>query len=265
MKQGRFLAVSLGNTNCSCALFRGGQIVARVRLRLCEGYRRALERFLALRQIDACWLCSVVPEQTREVSGIIRARCGIPVKVLDRLDVPMRTRYRVPAHLGLDRLLASYAAYRLYGGPLIVVDCGTALTLNCVGAKGIFLGGLIVPGLALLPRCLAEAIPRLPAVSMRGPFDLIAADTDPAIRSGCFLGFAALIDGLCARLKKRLGRKVRVIATGGAAQAVRPYCASFDRVDPDLGLKGMHFVFAADIPGDNTRNTRSAGRGEGTK
>lgn len=188
-------------------------------------------------------VASVAPSVDAKLRKILERELNIvPLFAGRDLMVPMTNNYADPARLGIDRLLAAWAARRLLPGDkaIIVADFGTAITFDCI-LQNEYLGGLIFPGPETAARALANAAERLPEVELAAPAGgfAIARDTDQGIRSGLFYGYAALVNGLCAELEKILPAPAKVVATGGFARKLMDFCPVLDIFYPDLVLRGL--------------------------
>ena len=159
-----------------------------------------------------------------------------------------RINHKYINRLGSDRLINIYGALRLYKPPFLILDFGTALTCDYVSKKGIFMGGLIVPGPEIAFEALSERaalLPKLPFPHSCRPF--LGTDTKGGMKAGILQGYGAMVDGLILRFKASYGSRLRVIATGGLAKIMRPYTSSIDRVDPLLTLKSLHLAYRNQI------------------
>jgi type III pantothenate kinase len=141
-----------------------------------------------------------------------------------------------------------WAGYLAYGGPLIVVDSGTATTFDIVGSDGGFEGGVIAPGINLSMEALHEAAARLPRVAIRRPAKVVGTDTVGAMQSGVFWGYVGLIEGLIARIKAEHPEPLTVVATGGVASLFEGATEAIDRFDPDLTLRGLLEIWRRNTP-----------------
>jgi type III pantothenate kinase len=267
------LAIDVGNTNLTLGLVDGGAIVATRR----AGTHRAttvdelellLDGLLALdgRSLDAVHgavLASVVPAQTIMVEGVADRR-GVPLLVATAGTVPLAVRVDRPGEVGPDRLVNALAAQRLYGCPAVVVDMGTATTLDCVGPDGAFVGGAIAPGLKLGLEALASHTARLPRIELRTPDRAIGRDTVSAMQSGTVFGYQALVVGLLARIRRELAEQcgttpeaVHGILTGGlSAEPWARDVEGVDIIDPDLTLKGLAILYAEVAGGEPMEGVR---------
>ena len=255
------LAIDIGNTNVTIGLFRGGALVATRRAAtparatadelelLVESLLRLDDASLA--DVSAIACASVVPALTAHVETVARDR-ERALTVASAGTVPLAIRVDRPAEVGADRLVNALAAARLYGTPAVVVDFGTATTLDCVALDGAYVGGAIAPGLELGLEALAARTAKLPRIELRAPDRAIGRDTVSAMQAGTVFGYQALTTGLLARVRRELAdmtavapADVRAILTGGLSAA--PWASSLDgidAIDPDLTLKGLAILHA---------------------
>ncbi|MCX5710342.1 MAG: type III pantothenate kinase [Candidatus Omnitrophica bacterium] len=238
------LAVDIGNTNITFGLFRGKRLFRRFDIPT-RGYSRGkLKNLLKKAAVEGSIVCSVVPAATRVLARDLSALTGSRPYIIGKdIWVPIKNLYRKPKEVGQDRLVNAYTAARLYGAPAIVVDCGTAVTLDVVSRNTEYLGGMILPGLGISLDALYERTALLPKVKLTHPGKLIGRDTRSSILSGLVYGLAASIDELSRRIKQKIGRNALVIATGGNIGLIKRYCNSISEVDPDLTLKGLRQIY----------------------
>jgi type III pantothenate kinase len=261
------LAIDIGNTNITLALFRAGTQVAT--RRAATNARASADEFEAtidgllrlddvgLADVSAIVAASVVPAVTAAAEAVA-ARRGRPILLASAGTVPIAVRVDRPDEVGADRLVNALAAQRLYGTPAVVVDFGTATTFDCVAADGAYVGGAIAPGLELGLEALASRTAKLPRIELRAPTRAIGRDTVSAMQSGTVYGYQALATGLLARIRAELAESndvavgdVRAILTGGLSQA--PWAKALDGVDaidPDLTLKGLAILHAEVVSGE---------------
>lgn len=202
---------------------------------------------LAPEDITACVGSSVVPS----LDPILRHACDRylwhPLLFAPGdIAVPLENRYARPAEVGADRLVAAYAARRLYPGPkaLVSVDFGTATTFDCVDGEA-YLGGLICPGVLSSAGALSSRTAKLPRVSLEVAEDLpvVGRSTSTSLNHGFIFGFAAMTEGVCARLRHVLPEPLEVVATGGFARSIARVSNCFDHVRPDLLLEGLRLLY----------------------
>lgn len=195
---------------------------------------------------------SVVPELTDALALIAERRLGSrPVLVATSANLPLPIRVEHPKEVGADRLVDAYAAHRLHGGPLVVADVGTAITVDAVGRDGAFLGGAIAAGPALGLRALAEHTAKLPHVPLVSPVRAIGRDTVTALQSGATFGWRDLVAGLMTRVRSELAdlegmspASVRTVMTGGFSTSPWARAVGADAVDEQLTLKGLAQFYA---------------------
>jgi len=189
-------------------------------------------------------ICSSVPEATAQLRRMAsRWFADLDCVVLGpgtRSGMPIR--YANPKEVGADRVANAVGAFDLFGGPCIVVDLGTATTFDAISAEGEYLGGAIAPGVAISLEALYTHASALRAVELVEPRAVIGQSTEEAIQSGVLFGFAAQVDGMCARMSDSLGDPV-VVATGGLASLVAPQTTSVRHVEPWLTLHGLRIIF----------------------
>ncbi len=198
---------------------------------------------VGLQELGGCVASSVVPAINPLARQACRRFLGQPVCFLaEDVDLPLENRYQNPREVGADRLVASYAARLLYPEPvsLISVDLGTATTFDCISGNA-YLGGLICPGLLSSARNLAARTAKLPQISLEldESEPLIGVNTATSLNHGFIFGFAAMSEGLVARLGKLLPQPLEVVATGGFSTTVARVADCFDHVRPDLLLDGL--------------------------
>jgi type III pantothenate kinase len=255
------LVLDIGNTNVRSGLVRAGVLSSTRRAATHarstpDELEHALGALLALddrsiADVSAISLASVVPALTDAVAEIAERR-SLPLLIASAGTVPLAVRVDRPAEVGADRLVNALAAARLYGTPAVVVDFGTATTLDCIAADGAYVGGAIAPGLELGLEALAQRTAKLPRIDLRTPDRAIGRDTVSAMQSGTIFGYQALAAGLLQRVRDELADQagcaaadVRAILTGGLSAA--PWArgiAGVDAIDPDLTLKGLAILHA---------------------
>ena len=238
------LVVDIGNTSIHAGLFRGARLQKRFSVptsmaRTPARLRRALGR--RARGAEQAIVCSVVPWATPGVAQALRTIGCARVRIVGRnLRVPLRNRYRHPRQVGQDRLVGAYAALSEFKRDCIVVDLGTAITIDVVTKAGEYLGGVIAPGLDISLEALASRTALLPKVELKQPPELLGRDTANSIRSGILYGCVALCDGLVAGLKRRYAPNAVVVATGGASSLVTRHTRTIDHLRPHLVLEGLY-------------------------
>jgi type III pantothenate kinase len=152
-----------------------------------------------------------------------------------------------PDEVGTDRLVNSLAAHKIYGGPIIVVDFGTATTFDVINEKGAYIGGVISPGVHLSMDALDKATARLPRIAISKPNKIIGTNTVSAMQSGIFWGYISLLEGIISRIKDENKSKMVVIATGGLSKLFSSHTSAIDNIDEDLTIKGIALTWNIEL------------------
>ena len=244
------LAIDVGNTNITVGIFRGELLAARgwiatEETRTAGALRRLLGRLkVPLEAIEGVIVSSVVPGSTSALKSALKTVVKLKPLVLDEnIQAPVINRYRIPSQVGQDRLVNAAAAYYRYGGPAIVVDFGTAVTIDLVNGRREYRGGLIVPGIGIALEALSSRAALLPTIRLRPPKEFLGRDTVSSMRSGIFFGYGALCDGIVRRIRADFAPKAKVIATGGHSTLIAPFCRTLEIVNPDLTLQGLELTY----------------------
>lgn len=191
--------------------------------------------------IDQAVLGSVVPSATHSwVRSLGQIVGGPVVTVGPTLPLPIRLDVEEPMTVGADRIVNTLAAMEMYHRDTIAVDLGTATTFDCISAEGVFLGGVISPGLSSGLEWLGKRTAKLPRVELEPPQQVIGRRTETCIQSGVFLSAVEAVDGIVRRIKAEWEKPdALVVATGGFAKVVGPHLATVDRTEPFLTLYGL--------------------------
>ena len=248
------LTIDVGNTNTVLGVFEGASLLAHWRLTT-RREQTADEYGILVRnlfsnsgldpaRIDAVALASVVPPLTPVLVELARESLGHdPLVIGPGVETGVPILYEPPGDVGADRIVNAVAAFTAYGGPVIVVDFGTATTFDVITRKGEYLGGVICPGIGVSADALFQRAARLPRVDVRRPAGVVGRSTVGSIQSGLYYGYAAMCEGLLARIRAELGEPVRVVATGGLAGTLAADIPSIDAVDPVLTLTGLRLIW----------------------
>lgn len=199
----------------------------------------------AVTDIDAVILSSVVPPVTTALHLLAQERLGVePVVVDTSLDLGIELLVEEPTKLGADRLVDCIAAFATYGGPAIIIDLGTATTIDAISATGDFLGGAIATGVGTSLKALSANASQLFNIELQLPHDTLGKNTVDQLRIGIVLGHLALLEGLVIRMKRDLGvADLPVILTGGLAPLFAGQSPLFTAHDPELTLRGLRLIF----------------------
>jgi len=248
------LAVDIGNTNITLGVFEGEELRATWRMatnvnHVADEYASLLITLLhyhGLEPLDIkeIALCSVVPPLTTTFEDLSERYFHItPLVVGAGVKTGVRIRMDNPREVGADRIANAAAAHHLYGGPVIVVDVGTATTFDTVSKEGDYLGGAIATGIGTAAEALFMRTVALPRVELVAPKRAIGTSTIAAMQSGIIFGYVGLIEGIVARIQKELGEKAAVVATGGYAELISRETAVIGTVNPDLTLIGLRLIY----------------------
>jgi type III pantothenate kinase len=164
-------------------------------------------------------------------------------KVTNGLDIGIPVLYEHISEVGADRLVNAVAGIDLFGCPLLIVDFGTAITIDALSSRGEYLGGSIAPGLMVSMEALFGKAAKLPKVSFDVPESVIGRNTRDSMQSGFLYGFAGMVDSLVGRMREELGEEAKAIATGGQADVVAPISSAISAVEPWLTLKGLRLIY----------------------
>lgn len=249
------LAIDAGNTNIVFAVHDGKTVRAQFRA-VTKDNRTADEYFVWLMQlmqlegvvpkdITAAIISSVVPPALFNLRRLCAKYFNQTAIVVGDPDVELGLDINTdrPRAVGADRIVNAIAAYKDYGGDLIVIDFGTATTFDIVGQTGSYEGGVIAPGVNLSLEALHLAAAQLPRIAVERPQSVIGKDTIPAMQSGVFWGYIAMIEGLVTRIKSEYGRPMKVIGTGGLAHLFRHSTQAIEVVDHDLTIRGLNYIY----------------------
>jgi type III pantothenate kinase len=251
------LAIDCGNTNIVFALYdgetqRGAWRISTDHRRTADEYGVWLTQLMQLQglkreEVTGAIIASVVPDVIFELKSLVRRyfHCD-PLQVGQngiKLTIPVRMDR--PEEVGADRLVNAVAAHHLYGGPLIIIDFGTATTFDVVDTDGGYIGGVICPGINLSLEALYMAASKLPGIAIVRPKTVIGRGTVPAMQSGVFWGYIGLIEGLVQRIVAEFGKPMKVIGTGGLAPLFKEAAPVIEIVDGDLTLRGLAMIYAA--------------------
>src|SRR5258708_28623050 len=201
--------------------------------------------------VDGVVISSVVPTINSGLGeGYRRYLKCEPVMVGPGVKTSVRVRYDNPKDVGADRIANALAAYTKYGGPVIVIDFGTAVTYDAISAEGDYLGGAVAPGVEISLDALGSHTAMLRRVEAVAPDSVIGRNTVASIQSGLVWGFVAQVEGMVHRMVAELGGSARVIATGGQAPLVASLTNVIETTDPLLTLEGLRLIYAQNSDGD---------------
>ena len=252
------LAMDIGNTNIALGVFKddGAKYEPSATWRLAtepakmgDEYGLMLHHLLPMKgltpaDITAIALCSVVPPLTAAFVELCRTEFSVePLEVDAGVRTGIKVLYDHPRDVGADRIADAAAALKLYGGPAIIVDFGTATVFDAVSANAEYLGGAIAPGITVAAEALFHSTSKLRRVEIERPTTAIGKNTVHAMQSGMVLGYADMVKGMVARFDREMGGGCKVVATGGLASLIEQETKVFDVVNPDLTLAGLRIIY----------------------
>ncbi|MFZ7101363.1 MAG: type III pantothenate kinase [Peptococcaceae bacterium] len=249
------LAFDIGNTNMVIGVFKDKQLltywrIATDRQKTADEYAVLVHNLFHYHNIKPDEVTdiiysSVVPPIISALEEMAEKYFNVkPLIVGPGVKTGVPILYENPREVGADRIVNAVAGFKKYGGPLIIVDFGTATTFCCISEKGEYLGGAITPGINIATEALFQKTAKLPKVELVAPKKVIAKNTINAMQAGIIFGYCGLVDGIVRRMKQELGEEnIKVIATGGIADLIAKDTATIDVVDKLLTLDGLLFIY----------------------
>ena len=248
------LAIDVGNTETKLGVFEGDKL--RATWHMATSIERRVDEYAALflnllphqglstSDIKEVALCSVVPPLITTFRELFQRYFHLsPFVVEAGVKTGVRILMDNPREVGADRIVNAAAAHKLYRGPVIVVDLGTATTFDTVSKEGDYLGGAIAPGIITATESLFKRAAMLPQLELTHPERAIGTNTISAMRSGIIFGYVGLIEGIVTRIQQELGEKTKVVATGGYTDLIAKETEIIDVVNPDLTLIGLRLIY----------------------
>lgn len=249
------LAIDVGNTNIKYGVFDDKKLVASFRaasilLRTADEYGSVLINLLTdsgikKSEIDGIILSSVIPSLNYTICHMCEYFFDIkPLIVGPGIKTGLNIKTENPKEVGADRIVNSVSAFKKYGGPLVVIDFGTATTFNVVDDGGAFLGGVIAPGIKSALEGLVKNTAQLPMIELVSPKSVIGKNTETNMQAGVIFGFAGLVDNIIEKIKAEMGlNNIKVIATGGLGKVIAKETKFIDKVDRTLTLDGLRMIY----------------------
>lgn len=247
------LALDAGNSDTTVGVFEASRLVADFRFHTearATGAELGLLVTALLRaagvepeRIDAVAVSNVVPALSRSLEEMCHERFGaVPLVVGPGIRTGIRVLYDDPSQVGADRIANAVAVQHLYGGPAIICDFGTATTVDAIDERGDYLGGAMAPGVVVSHDALVERAARLSRVDLDAPTTVLGRNTRASMQAGLVFGYAGLVDGLVARMRREMGGDPKLILTGGLAPLMAGLVASVHATDPGLTLTGLRLL-----------------------
>jgi type III pantothenate kinase len=244
------LVIDAGNTNIVMGVYQEKKLVHYWRIstdkaKTNDEYAVIVKNFfdfvgLSFSDIDGAIISSVVPPLTSTLETMVEKYFHVnPLVVGPGVKTGISITYDNPREIGADRIVNAVAAFNKYGGPLVIVDFGTATTFCAISQKGEYLGGAIAPGIGISTEALFQRASKLPRVEIVKPKNIIGKNTVSGMQAGIYYGFCGQVDRIAQKMKEELGRDAKVIATGGLAELIADGSEMIDTVDPFLTLEGL--------------------------
>ena len=248
------LAIDIGNTHIVIGCIEDDKIVCEARIatdktRTSDQYGVEIKTMIEaygcrIEDVEDCIISSVVPPVFNAVrSGVYKITERQPMVVGHGLKTGLDIRMDNPAQVGSDRIVIAVAALAKRQAPLILIDMGTATTVEVIEPKNKYMGGVIMPGARLSLDALTSNTAQLPGINLDRPGRIIAKNTVDSMRSGIMYGTAAMLDGVIDRIEEELGRPSTIVATGGVAPYVIPLCKHKIALERDLLLRGLNVIY----------------------
>lgn len=248
------LTIDIGNTNMEFGVYENDVLSVNFRLVTKQDITSdeiglMASQFFAIHGIEPSTfedvvITSVVPQVMHSVNNAIRKYIGRePLTVGENLLIDIQNKYDNPKEVGADRLVNAYAGFRKYGGPLIVVDFGTATTFDVISDEGAYLGGVIYPGIRISMDALFQHAAKLPRVEIARPKHAIGRNTVDSMQAGAIYGYVGAVQNIVSAIERELGQKTRVIATGGLARLIGKQADLFEAIDRSLTLDGLTMIY----------------------
>ena len=248
------LAIDVGNTNIVLGLYQKKKLIIHWRIetdreRTEDEYAALMRGLFSINDLkfdvvkDIIVSC-VVPPILPIIENLSKKYFNTsPLVVGPGIKTGIPILYDNPKEVGADRIVNAVAGYERYGGPLIIVDFGTATTFDAISQKGEYLGGVITPGIGISMEALFERAAKLPKVELIKPLNVIGRNTISSMQSGAIYGYAGLVDRIVEEMRKEMDGEVKAVATGGLAELIIPESLTIKEVNPFLTLDGLQIIF----------------------
>ncbi|CAM3099629.1 type III pantothenate kinase [Paenibacillus sediminis] len=248
------LVVDVGNTNIVLGIYKDRELLHHFRLSTARQstsdeygimfYNLFRMSGISVEDIEGVIMSSVVPPLVHVLERMSEKFLHIkPLLVGPGIKTGLNLRYENPREVGADRIVNAVAAVEIYGGPLVVVDFGTATTFDCIDEQGNYLGGAIVPGIGISTEALYQRASKLPRIELEKPKRVIGRNTVHAMQAGIIYGYAGQVDGIVERIRLEMNANPKVVATGGLAKLIASETKTIEEVNSWLTLEGLRIIY----------------------
>ncbi len=249
------LVIDIGNTNITFGVFKEEEILTKFRMttkqpRTSDEYGMVISELLKYRNIgvediESVIVASVVPGIMHSFkNAIMKYLKQIPIEIAAGMKTGIKISTANPKEIGADRIVDAVAAYDIYGGPLIVIDYGTATTYDVITEDGSFIAGITSPGIRICADALWNETAKLPEIEIKKPASILAKETISSMQAGLVYGYIGQTEYIIKKIIEETGIKdMKVIATGGLGKLIADSTDSIQIFDPDLTLKGLKLIY----------------------
>ena len=249
------LVIDVGNTNITIGLYNHDKFIDSYRLttsfkRTSDEYGFLIVSFLQTlnikqNEIQDVIISSVVPKIMYSFTNSIRKYLHVePIIVGPGIKTGISIRVDNPKELGADKIVDAVGAYYTYGGPVIVIDFGTATTIDYINEKGEFIGGIIAPGIEISAQALSSRTAQLPEIAIKNPNSVLGKNTIDSMQAGVVIGYIGSVEYIIKKMKQEINNEeVKVVATGGLGRIIAKETDLIDVYDPELTFKGLKIVY----------------------
>ena len=248
------LVIDVGNTNLEFGLFEGTKLSGSFRMgtnpeTTSDEIGFMLAHFLEFNglergDIEDVVIASVVPQIMYSLLNAVKKYIGlVPLVAGETIEVKVPNLYDNPKEVGMDRLVNARAGFEKYGGPLIIIDFGTATTFDAVDKNGAYLGGAIYPGIKISMEALVKQTAKLPWFVVVNPGVAIGTNTAASMQAGAVYGYVGAVGNISQQMRTVLGREARVIATGGLSSLFAEFPGVYDVVDKTITIDGLRMIY----------------------
>lgn len=244
------LAIDIGNTTIVFGIYKKDELKGHFRIatdkeKTSDEYGEIISSLIKMSQgkISAAIISCVVPPLASVFAQMVRDYFQVEARFVEGTNIKFPILYDNPKEVGADRIVNAIAGFRLYGGPVIVVDFGTATTFDVISEKGEYLGGAIAPGIDISIEALWTKTALLPKVEIIKPKTVIGKNTIESMQAGIFYGFVGQVDEIIMKIKEELDLEPKIVATGGLAKLISPESRYIQSINPLLTLQGLKIIY----------------------